>query len=116
MLYTLEELAKRCEVTPEFVRTVRQESGALEPCATVTLANDDPVEVYDGLKALVLLWIKAFVDHGWSIRDASNYADHLIDNYFGAAAEQNYPWDSENLPSDTIAMEMDGRPGNEQDE
>jgi len=116
MLYTQEELAKRCKVTPEFIQTVRQISGALEPCATVTLLKNHPVEVYDGVKVLMLLWIKAFVEHGWSIYDASTCAERLIDNYFGAAAEQNYPWDSESLPSDTIAMEMGGRPGNEQDE
>jgi hypothetical protein len=116
MLYTLEELAKRCEVTPEFIQTVRQESGALEPCATVTLANGDPVEVYDGLKALTLLWIKAFVDHGWNIRDASTYAGGLIDNYFGAAAEQNYPWDSAGLPLDRIAARMTPGAGNKRDE
>jgi hypothetical protein len=115
MLYTLEELAKRCGVTPEFIQTVRQESGALEPCVTVTLLNDNRVEVYDGLKALKLLWIKAFVDHGWSFHRASEQAESLLDNYFGEAAELNYPWETERPPSDTTALGMDQGGENEQD-
>ena len=116
MLYTLEELAERCQVTLEFIQTVQREGSRFEPCATITRLMEDPIELYDSFDALMLLWIKAFVDHGWSFLDARHYAESLVDRYFGDAQEENYPWDTESPPSDTLAAEMDVGGADEQDE
>jgi hypothetical protein len=110
MLYTIEELARKCHVTPEFVRTASNQGGMFEPSVSMCRRWQDPIELYDNFDALMLLWISAFVEHGWSFYDAVESAEELVSGYFEDAENQNFPWDTE-LPPEHDPYEED-----EQDE
>ncbi len=81
-LYTVEELAERCEVTVEFIGRLRKEGGQFHPAVTVTRIAEEPIELYDSLDALILLWVKSLVGEGRSFVEARRGAEGIVEGYF----------------------------------
>lgn len=81
-LYTVEELAERCEVTVEFIGRLRKEGGQFHPAVTVTRIAEEPIELYDSLDALMLLWVKSLVEEGQNFPDARRGAEGIVEGYF----------------------------------
>ena len=82
MLYTVEELAERCDVTVEFIGRLRKEGGRFHPAVTVTRITEEPMELYDSLDALMLPWVKSLVEEGQNILEARVGAEGIVDGYF----------------------------------
>jgi len=100
MLYTVRELAERCEVDVDFIERLRTEAGQFHPAVTVKKLGEEPVEIYDSFDALMLLWVKAFVRHGWSFREAKQASEEIVDGYFEDADQERYLWEQETRPDE----------------
>jgi hypothetical protein len=85
MLYTVKELAERCGVDEQFVEDLRTEGGRFHPCAWVERLMEPKIELYDSLDALMLLWVKVFIERGETWHDARRAAEDIVEGYYDDA-------------------------------
>jgi hypothetical protein len=93
MFYHERELVDECQVSIEFFNRLKNEGGGFEPSATVTVLGEKPIEIYDTYHALMLMWVKAFVKHGWDFYHARNAAEEIIAGYYEDAEKERFPFD-----------------------
>ena len=65
-----------------FHRPSTGEGGQFQPVATVIPLAVEPIEFYDTHAAIMLLWVKAFLNHGWTFYAAQEGAENIENGCF----------------------------------